>query len=75
MEMVEERMDHLAAHDDDEEHDHDHCHCHEMESLFSGLNSILKQLNTESYDPSEEELDQLRAKVEQFADRLEKLLD
>ena len=73
--VLEERMDHLAAHDDDEEHDHDHCHCHEMESLFSGLNSILKQLNTESYDPSEEELDQLRAKVEQFADRLEKLLD
>ena len=69
MELVEERLDHQC------EDDHDHCHCHEMESLFSGLNSILKQLNTESYDPSEEELDQLRAKVEQYADRLEKLLD
>jgi hypothetical protein len=71
MEMVEERLEYLA----DEDHDHEHCHCHEMNTVFSGLNAILKQLNTESYDPSEEELDQLRAKVEHCADRLEELLD
>ena len=74
MEMVEERMDYFA-HQDEEVHDHDHCHCHEIEAVFAGLNTILAQLNTESYDPSEEELDQLRAKVEQYADRLESLLD
>lgn len=68
MELVEERLDHQC------EDDHDHCHCHDLDKIFAALDLILKQLNTESYDPSEEELDQLRAKVEQCADRLENLL-
>ena len=72
MELVEEKIDHFAA----EEHDHSdgHCHCHDLDKVFNVLNTILRQLNTENYDPSEEELDQLRAKVEQCADKLEQFL-
>lgn len=71
MELVEERLEHLSG----EEHHHDHCRCHEVDAVFGKLNAILKQLNTESFDPSEEELDELRSKVEEYADKLEQLLD
>jgi hypothetical protein len=71
MELVEDRLEHLEG----SEHDHDHCHCHETGHVFAKLGMILKQLNTENFDPSEEELDQLRAKVEEYADKLEELWD
>ena len=71
MELVEDRLEHLET----GEHDHDHCHCRETGAVFAKLNVILKQLNTENFDPSEEELDQLRAKVEEYADKLEELWD
>ena len=71
MELVEERLEHQ----NEEEHDHDHCHCRDLDKLFAALDLILRELNRENYDPSEEELDQLRAKVEQYADKLEELLD
>ena len=73
MELVEEKIEHFAA--EKEEHDHCHCHCHDVEKIFNALDIILRQLNTENYDPSEEELDQLRAKVEQYADKLEKIME
>ncbi len=77
MELVEDKLDFLA----DEEHEsahganHDHCKCHELESLYGKLDGILRQLNSEAFDPGEEELDRLQARVEELADKLEKIMD
>ena len=77
MELVEDKLDFLADEDHEEEHGagHGHCKCHELEPLYGKLNGILRQLNSEAFDPSEEELDRLQAKVEELADKLEKIMD
>lgn len=75
MELVEERLDYLDSEEHDHDHGHDHCHCHELDKVFAVLRTILKQLNTENFDPTEEELDQLSAKVENCADKLEKIMN
>ena len=43
--------------------------------LYGKLDGILRQLNSEAFDPSEEELDRIQAKVEELADKLEKIMD
>ena len=77
MELVEDKLDFLAGEDHEEEHGkgHDHCRCHELESIYGKLDGILRQLNSEAFDPGEEELDRLEAKVEELADKLEKIMD
>ena len=77
MELVEDRLDFLADEDHEEEHGsgNDRCKCHELEPLYGKLNSILRQLNSEAFDPGEEELDRIQAKVEELADKLEKIMD
>ncbi len=77
MELVEDKLDFLATEDHEEEHGagHDHCKCHALEPLYGKLDSILRQLNSEAFDPGEEELDRIQAKVEELADKLEKLMD
>ena len=77
MELVEDKLDFLAAEEHEEEHGagHDHCKCHKLEPLYGKLDSILRQLNSETFDPGEEELDRIQAKVEELADKLEKIMD
>ena len=77
MELVEDKLDFLATEDHEEEHGagHGHCKCHALEPLYGKLDSILRQLNSEAFDPGEEELDRLQARVEELADKLEKIMD
>ena len=77
MELVEDRLDFLAGEDHEEEHGdgHGRCKCHALEPLYAKLDSILRQLNSETFDPGEEELDRIQAKVEELADKLEKIMD
>ena len=72
MELVEDRLEHLNAEEHD--HHHGHCHCHDLEALFVKINNLLKELNKEAFDPTPEQLDQLQAQIEKYADRLEELL-
>ena len=73
MELVEDRLDFLA--NEEHEEGHDHCACHELEPLYAKLNALLRQLNSEAFDPDEAEVDRLQAKVEDLADKLEKIMD
>ena len=77
MELVEDKLDLLADGGHESEHgaNHDHCKCHELEPLYGKLDGILRQLNSEAFDPGEAELDRLQAKVEELADKLEKIMD
>ena len=72
MELVEDRLEHLNAEEHD--HHHGHCHCHDLEALFVKINNLLKELNKEAFDPTPEQIDQLQAQIEKYADRLEELL-
>ena len=71
MELVEDRLEHLSC----EEHDHGHCCCHDIDALFVKVNHLLRQLNSEGFDPSAEEVDKIQSEIEKYADRLEELLD
>lgn len=71
MELVEDRLEYFA----DEECGHSGCSCSEIKTVYAKLNDILKHLNSESFDPSAEELDQLQSRVEKLADKLEALMD
>ena len=51
------------------------CGCHKLAPVYGRLNGILKHLNSESFDPSEAELDRLQAQIETLADKLEKLME
>jgi exodeoxyribonuclease VII small subunit len=73
MELVEDRLEHLCSEEHD--HSHGHCRCHDMEALFVKVNHLLKQLNSEAFDPSPEEVDKIQSEIEKYADRLEELLD
>ena len=73
MELVEDRLEHLC--NEEHDHGHGHCRCHDMEALFVKVNTLLKQLNSEGFDPSAEEVDKIQAEIEKYADRLEELLD
>ena len=73
MELVEDRLEYYA--DEDHDHEHDHCSCGEIRTVYNKLNEILRHLNSEAFDPSESELDQLQSRVEKLADKLEQLME
>lgn len=73
MELVEEKLEH--HNDENHTHEHGHCRCHDMEALFVKINALLRQLNSEAFDPSPEEVDQMQAAIEEFADRLDELTE
>ena len=77
MELVEDRLEYFAdaEHEHDHEHGHNHCKCGEIGAVYGKLNEILRHLNSESFDPSEDELDQLQARVEKLADKLEQCME
>lgn len=71
MELVEEKLEHHNS----EEHSHGHCHCHDIDALFVRIDGVLKQLNSEGFDPSEGEVEQIQTLIEEFADRLDELTE
>ena len=75
MELVEEKLEHHNSQEHDHGHDHGHCSCHDMEALFVKIDALLRQLNNEAFDPSAEEVEEMQSVIEQFADRLDELME